>query len=566
MHPNPIKERKNYVELLDGWSFSFDQKSWRDIRVPFCPQSKLSGIEYTDFIPICYYKKNFEGKKSSLRTILHFGAVDYRASLYINGQYVGGHVGGYTPFSFDITPYLVEGENELALTVFDEEYPPHSTGKQSHKKQSYGCFYTRTTGIWQPVWLEFVPETRVRDFYFYTSDVDCSLTVDLLSTLPSNYDIRVSYEGREVGRASGEVPYRTKVTIPLCEKHLWTVGEGNLYQVEITVGEDVVYSYFGLRSVCYEGTKFLINGQEVFQKLVLDQGYYPDGVYTAPSYEAMEKDIELALRLGFNGARLHEKVFDPRFLYACDKKGYIVWGEYPSWGIDYSTLSGFGQFISEWEEELTRDFNHPSIITWCPLNEVWGDWNDSKKRPDLRFVDSVYAFTKSFDATRPCVDVSGGIHGKQTDIYDFHCYDNADKLKEQLDILQNENRVVVLMANEDSPESAQYKQGQPANLSEYGGIALAKELDMETDTPVGEQAIQSETAWGYGKGENSADAFIERYRAITDLLFDYPVLSGYCYTQLYDVEQEQNGLYCYDRSDKLTEAQKDEIKKIQSKR
>lgn len=556
--PNPLFAREKTVVINDGWQFSFDNLTWKKINVPYCPESKLSGIGYTDFIPVCYYKKSFSVQRSEKRIILHFGAVDYKANVYVNDIYIGEHTGGYTPFAFDVTSALKEGENEIFLEVRDSEFGKSATGKQSKRKKSYGCFYTRTTGIWQSVWLEEVPEKYVKEFYFYPSVNDCAVDVDLFVSHSGKYSVEIFFEGRKVGESQGNIDYRSNIRIPLSEKHCWEEGKGNLYDVKIRFEEDEVYSYFGLREVEYKGYDFFLNGKRCYQKLVLDQGYYPDGIYTAPNVAAMQKDIDMALDLGFNGARLHQKVFDPQFLYLCDKAGYLIWGEYASWGIDYSGLDGLGQFLAEWQETLKRDFNHPSIITWCPLNEAWGDWDDPKKERNVKFIDTVYAFTKIFDSTRPCVDVSGGHHGEKTDLFDFHCYEPLENIQKYLDEWE-ENGVLEVPLLYNKNEDKKYT-GGPVNISECGGFSLSDTIG-NVDT-VNEGAVQSEEAWGYGKGETDSEAFVKRYEELIVLLARYKKLSGFCYTQLYDIEQECNGFYRYDRSDKLTEEQKQRIKKI----
>ena len=555
MKPNPIFSREKTTVINDGWIFSFDNANWQKINVPYCPESKLSGIGYTDFIPVCYYKKSITVKKTENRLMLHFGAVDYHATIYVNNQYAGEHVGGYTSFAVDITDLVADGENEIFMVVRDGEKGKTASGKQSQKRQSYGCFYTRTTGIWQSVWLEEKPVKYIKEVYFYPNVQNTSVKVDLRVSACGKYSIEVLFNGRTVGSQKGEIEYRKTVAIALSEKHLWKLGEGNLYDVKIRFEEDEVSSYFGLREVTYQGYDFLLNGVRCYQKLVLDQGYYPDGIYTA-MLEEMQKDIDRGLELGFNGARLHQKLFDPQFLYLCDKAGYMVWGEYASWGIDYSNLDGVGQFLKEWQEALKRDFNHPSIVVWCPLNEAWGDWNDARKKRDVRFVNIVYNFTKEFDSTRPCVDVSGGHHGKDTDLYDFHCYEPLPNLKKYLDAFENKNELDVPLLY-CKGERRKYKKGLPVNLSECGGYSLS-EHESNVDT-VNEGAVQSEDAWGYGKGETDANAFVKRYEDLLSLISKYKKLSGFCYTQLYDIEQEQNGFYRYDRSDKLTIEQKRRI-------
>lgn len=562
-YPDPNFIRKKTQIINDGWLFSFDGVSWREIRVPFCPESKLSGIGHTDFIEQCFYQKKIDLHKTDERVIIHFGAVDYRCILYVNGGYVGSHVGGYTPFSFDITDVCSEGENILYLQVFDHEQRVCPSGKQSHKKQSFGCFYSRTTGIWQNVWLEFVPRIRLVQLHFSPSAQKQSVQVDLSANGCADCCIEIFYEDRLVGLFRGEISYHANVEIDLREKFLWESGCGRLYDVVVTFGEDLVFSYFGLRDVCYRGYEFLLNGKPVFQKLVLDQGYYPDGIYTAPGCEAMQRDIRLALDLGFNGARLHQKVFDPRFLYLCDVNGYMVWGEYASWGVDFSSLRFFGRFLQEWEETLSRDFNHPSIVTWCPLNETWGTWEDAREKRDVRFVDLLYDFTKVYDPTRPCVDVSGGHHGHKTDLFDFHCYADASQLREYLNNLDREDALDVPLLYGDG-ECLRYPKGVPVNLSEFGGVRFTSKQDENIVAAVNDGMVESEGPWGYGKGELNADAFLDRYEMLVQASFSCRKLSGFCYTQLYDVEQEENGLYRYDRTDKFTEDQKARIRRINS--
>ncbi|MGI6768593.1 MAG: sugar-binding domain-containing protein [Bacilli bacterium] len=264
--PNPIFARKATTIINDGWWFSFDTKDWHKINVPFCPESKLSGIGYTDFIPQCFYKKQLDICKTDKRIVIHFGAVDYRCNLHINGKYVGSHVGGYTPFEFDITDYLVDGKNELLLTVFDNEQRRAPTGKQSYKQKSFGCFYTRTTGIWQDVWLEKVPEKRIKQFYFYPN-IEDGFTVDLITNGCGKVKIEVFFNRKLVGSFCGEIEYRKKIEITLSEKHLWELGKGNLYDVVLTFEDDVVYSYYGLREVSFKGFEFLLNGKKNLSKI-----------------------------------------------------------------------------------------------------------------------------------------------------------------------------------------------------------------------------------------------------------------------------------------------------------
>lgn len=567
-YPNPIFVREN-TEILDGqWDVDLIStdgvRTQGKINVPFCPESKLSGLAFEKRIETCTYSRKFHVDTEQLkdrRIILHFGAVDYETRVFVNSRCVGTHKGGFTPFCFDITEYLCNNENYLFVEVTDHTTNQQAHGKQTYKDYSFGCFYTRVTGIWQSVWLETVPKTYIKSFRLYPNAENGSVAVDLLTEGCDACSIQVLYDGRCVGSAETDVAYRRKINISLTEKHLWEVGKGRLYDVVLNFGEDKVYSYFGLRDVGYRGYDFVVNGKPVFQKLVLDQGYNPDGLYTAPDEDFMRRDIQLGLDLGFNGVRLHEKVFDPKVLYLCDKAGYMAWGEFPSWGMDFSNMSSAGQFLTEWQEAMERDFNHPSIITWCPLNEAWGDWGDPRKFRDPDFVDAVYDFTKRYDPTRPCVDASGGHHGNKTDLYDFHTYENIEALKKILHNLQeNDSLDVPLMyCNYDD---LRYKKGLPVSVSEFGGIAFGTDHRENKTETINVNPVDQKENWGYGDWEESDAALVERYRELAELISSYSKISGFCYTELYDVEQEINGFYTYDRRDKLSPECKLAIKAI----
>lgn len=556
-HPTPIFARKDY-RLLNGlWQFEdcdATNKLGSDfsetIMVPYCPESELSGIgrAVSDTVS---YSRLFNIDESDLegRLVLHFGAVNYQASVYINGKFACSHRGGYTPFDVEITKLCVVGENRITVVVHNDVSANTPSGKQSAKGYSYGCFYTKCTGIWQSVWLEKTPCEYIESLYFEPDFDKCSIKAKARINSEGNININVYYDGRLVGFAEKMVKHEYVFEIALSEKHPWNINEGNLYEVVVKHGDDEVHSYFGLRSVCYDGYKFMLNGQSVFQRLVLDQGYYAQGNYTGTDDEYIF-DIKSAQKLGFNGARLHQKLFDPRYLYYCDKFGFMVWGEFPSWGMRYSDLSGLGTFVGEWSEAVERDYNHPSIITWCPLNETWCDLDDARRVRDVRFVEAVYGVTKALDSTRPCVDVSGGFHGHSTDLYDFHCYDNADTVAKRIaDIDKGILEIPMLYAENSEWESElRYPLGAPVNASEIGGIAFSP----NTET----RAISETDAWGYMK-LNGEDDFVKEYLKLIGCILDNPYISGLCYTQLYDIEQEQNGFYSYDRKPKLSQKSMD---------
>ncbi|MBE6602012.1 MAG: beta-galactosidase [Ruminococcaceae bacterium] len=553
-HPNPQRMRAAWENLNGEWEFELDsgvsgisrrlfEKEHLDgkITVPFCPESKLSGIGNTDFLNCVWYRRDLVIPDAwrGGRVLLHFGAVDHIAHVYLNGVEVGTHTGGYVSFSFDITPFLQDGVNSLAVCAIDEDRNPmYGHGKQSRRYESYGCYYTRVTGIWQTVWMEYVPNAYVASFRL-TPDIHNS-TLQISADLIGGGELRAEafYEGRPVGATAIKAPRGGKVSgqLALDELHLWELGEGRLYDLKLTYGEDEVTSYFGMRETRMDGYRFLLNGKSVFQRLVLDQGFYPDGVYTAPSDEALQNDIQISMDAGFNGARLHQKVFEPRFLYHCDRMGYMVWGEYGNWGIDYALPDAIAPLLYEWQEILERDYNHPSIIGWCPLNET--SMSGGKRQND-ELLRLVYRQTKALDLSRPCIDTSGWYH-VETDIFDLHDYiQDPEKFAEVYNYDNPADAIKHFHATHKTFGKLAYTyRGEPVFVSEYGGIKWDVNSGLSN-------------AWGYGNAPQTVEEFHERYKGLTDVLLDTPYLFGFCYTQLYDVEQETNGLYTYDRVPKF---------------
>ena len=550
-HPKPQFERPRWMNLNGQWDCCIDngrsgeaRKLYeiftsydKKITVPFCVQSALSGLGIKDFTYGIWYKRtvNLTDEDIAGRTVLHIGAADYRTTAFINGKKAGVHKGGYVSFSFDITPFVKAGENTVVIFCEDNERDPMiPCGKQSREYYSHGCDYTRTTGIWQTVWLEFTPKRYVKNIRMVPDAFSgcVNITLDLAGV--DDLTVKASYNGvnmaqKSLSRVTGPVSF----SLELAEKHLWEVGCGRLYDLEIVFGDDTVYSYFGLRSVAIDGYKFLLNGKSVFQRTVLDQGFYPDGIYTAPSDDALLGDILLSKKFGFNGARLHQKVFEERFLYHCDKEGYMVWGEYPNWGLDHTAPESIFGILPEWLDEINRDFNHPSIIGWCPFNETWDI--DGKKQYDP-LLSAVYRATKTADPTRPCIDTSGNYH-VATDVFDVHDYEqDPEVLKETMRLLEEED---VLRNHCDNRQS--YTPGMPVFISEYGGIKWSAEKD-------------SSSSWGYGNTPVSEEAFKARYKGLTEAILANPKVFGFCYTQLTDIEQEQNGCYYYSREPKFDTA------------
>ena len=550
-HPNPQFERENWVNLNGEWEFELDRgvsgldrKFYeRDsldskITVPFCPESKLSGIGNTDFLNCVWYLKRVKIKKCNKRVILHFGAVDYESFIYVNHKQVYHNIGGYVGFDIDITDYVEMGKENIITVCAKDGHPSgKASGKQSKNYYSMGCDYTRTTGIWQTVWIEYVEKNYIKSIKYYTSIEDKSVQLEIEAIGNAEFKAVATYKGKNVGEVSAKLKSGiSRLTLNLSELHLWEAGKGRLYDLELTYGGDKVKSYFGIRTTSFDNRNYLLNGKPFYLRTVLDQGFYKEGIYTAKDEEELVKDIYLSFDAGFNGARLHQKVFEPRFLYHCDKLGYLVFGETGNWGLDCSNMDQLVPFMLEWQREVARDFNHPSIIGWCPLNETW-DYDYRHQNDD--FVRALYYATKTMDTTRPCVGTSGN-YQVVSDIYDLHDYIQEKDEFESIYLAPTQDEMLELYDKKHEwvsryQKSQNYKD-MALYLSEYGGIR------WDTDGVGG---------WGYGNGPKTEEEFLERYEYLTKALINSPYVCGFCYTQLYDVEQEVNGLYTYERQAKF---------------
>lgn len=461
--------------------------------------------------------------------------------FFVNAIEVGSHKGGYTPFCFDITDALAEENNYITVYAKDDTRSPRQeSGKQSEKLLSTGCMYTRTTGIWQKVWMEAVDICRIER---YEAVADTANSAVILSvegteaTLGACVRATVFFEGREVGAGEAEIlGRRSTFAVTLSEKHLWDLGKGNLYDVTFEIVKDGqvkdrLQGYFGLRDVRLTRDGFYLNGRRVFGRFVLDQGYYPDGIYTAPSDEALIFDIEAAMKLGFNGARLHQKVFEPRFLYHADRLGYMVFDETGNWGLDHTDPMSIYHFLPVWLEEVKRDMSHPSVIGWCPFNETW---DQDGRRQSNDFINMIYEVTRATDPTRPIVTNSGSYPCK-SDVHDAHDYEqDPEKFKEYYSHIAE--GIVMCEIFRAQPDRKPYDPTKPIFVSEYGGIRWV----------VGEGR-----GWGYGADAKSEEEFLTRLKGLTDVLLDNKDIFAYCYTQLTDIEQEQNGLLTYNRQFKF---------------
>ena len=551
-HPRSDMFRENWATLNGTWQFEIDAKNDGEARglisgkdlaariiVPFCPESALSGVGNTNFMTHVWYRTLFElpDAMRGKRVRLHFGAVDYQAWVYVNGQLAGTHVGGSAAFTFEVSKLLRPGRNELVVRVFDDTRSGlQPTGKQTHSV-SEGCVYTRTTGIWQPVWLEAVGSSFIEQFSV-VPDPELGRVVIALDIDGTDPGLTVTAEalanGKRVGSQTRPASWRGQpLVLNLSKKILWEPGTPFLYDLKFTLKRgkevvDTVQSYFGLRRVSIEGRAILINGKRVFQRLILDQGFYPDGIWTAPSDAALRRDIELSMAAGYNGARLHQKVFEPRFLYWADKLGYLVWGEFPSWGYN-NQPQGYAPYMNEWVELLRRDRNHPSVVGWCPFNETGNEAGEIQQM--------VFNVTKAVDPTRPALETSGYTHTvPRSEVRDDHDYNqNPDTFRQRwLDFFNGAAIPLPARYAGGARATSRTDQGVPFMVSEFGGTFWGKE-----------------SGWGYGQGPKNLDEFYQRYEGLVTAQLDNPNLFGFCYTQLTDVEQEHNGLYFYDRTPKF---------------
>ena len=567
-HPRPQFYRESWRNLNGYWDFDFDfcdskkAQGWVEqgsyphkILVPFCPESELSGIAYKDYIDAVWYRRNVSVTADEMkgRVLLHFGAVDYRCEVFVNGICAGSHTGGYTSFSFDITETLNEGDNTIVVYASDHiKNNQQPSGKQSKEWASQGCYYTRTTGIWQTVWMEFVPNTYITSMETIPDPDNGCVYLKVFTNQPAQM-YKLTAQAYLEGEKTGDVTVQcggnyTLLALPVSVKKLWTPEDPVLYDMTLILSqegepEDRVESYFGLRSVTLTEKSVLLNHKKYFQRLVLDQGFYPDGIYTAPSDEDLKKDILIAKKLGFNGARMHEKVFEERYIYWADKLGYLLWGEYPNWGLNTSEAEALCTYLPEWIESVKRDFNHPAIIGWCPFNET-KDFQG--KQQNDRVISGIYLATKAMDPTRPVIDTSGYFH-VITDIYDVHEY-------EQDVAVWNE---VYGNGKLYDHKIRQEHRGEPFFVSEYGGTWWNSEAATKLLEELGENPERKVT-WGYGKRPTTELEAGTRIAELTKTLLKNPNIFAFCYTQLTDVEQEQNGLYYYNRTPKFS----DEVYKI----
>jgi beta-galactosidase/beta-glucuronidase len=565
-YPQPQFQRARWLSLNGAWEFEFDdanagldgdwaagsRKFSRNITVPYCFESRLSGIGDTAFHPWIWYRRTVAvpAEWKGQRVLLHFGAVNYWSMVWVNGQLAGSHEGGNTPFAFDITPLLRPGGNVLTVRA---HFPPTDRyiprGKQFWEPKSKSIFYTRTSGIWQPVWMEPVGASYLNRAKI-TAATDGAVRLEFDVARPQA-DLEItasaSFGGQPAASATAHTgSARATALLAIDEPRLWSPSSPNLCDLTLELRRggvvlDRVQSYFGIRSVTAENGRVLLNGDPVFLKMVLDQGYWPESILTPPTDEAIQYDIRTTKEMGFNGARKHQKLEDPRYLYWADHLGFLVSSEMANaYEFDDAYVT---RFTSEWTAAVERDYNHPSIVIWVPINESWGvpDLRDGRQQNHLK---SLYALTHSLDATRLVVDNDGWEHTDMTDLFAIHDYTRTgDLLYERYKDLGKPGAGVP--DNHKAALIPGYRyNGAPVSLTEFGGIAF---IPPGHDVPA--------EAWGYSGVEKTADAALERLRGLYGAIARIPGFAGLCYTQLTDVEQEINGLMTYDRKLKF-DAQK----------
>jgi beta-galactosidase/beta-glucuronidase len=574
-YPRPQFVRSDWLCLNGEWEFEVDVRNTGGkrglcdralglrIQVPFCPESPLSGIGRTDFMNAVWYRRSVRIPDAwkGRTVLLHFQAVDYDATVWVNGAEVMRHRGGFTSFTCDLNGVAGPGDTAtIVVRARDLKGQIKPQGKQSPRRENFSCMYTRTTGIWQTVWMEPVPRTYLHRTRI-TPDVAGGRfrLVQPLSENTSGYRLRaiLTDEAGEVARsevrADIDLAPHLDLLIPEARRRLWSTDDPHLYRLTLalidTAGDaiDTVESYAGLRSVSIEGRAVKLNGKPVFQRLVLDQGFYPDGILTAPNDEALRRDIGLAQAAGFNGARLHQKVFEERFLYHADRLGYLCWGEFGDWNYaDLNTRNA--TYVEQWCEALMRDFSHPCIIGWCPQNETMQVMEDGITKLD-DVMHALYHATKLADPTRPVLDSSGYSHRvRGCDIYDSHNYEQDPARFREHNAGTRAGSPFVNTHNERQA-SVPYA-GQPYFVSEFGGIWWNPDL------------AKGEASWGYGSRPRSIEEFHARFKGLCDILLDDESMFGYCYTQLTDVFQEQNGVLFFDRRPKFD---LDRLRRVQSR-
>ncbi|MCI6420836.1 MAG: glycoside hydrolase family 2 [Blautia sp.] len=572
-YPRPQFVRENWENLNGTWDFGFDddhvgeKEKWyvnfggdKKIQVPFTYETKLSGIQDETRHDYIWYRRNIQvdGKRLEKENyVLHFEGCDFITKVWVNGELAGSHRGGYSRFSFDITNLLKDGENELVVKAEDSFDMQQPRGKQRWIDENFGCWYVQTTGIWKTVWSEYVPKVNLASVKMTPVLEQHCLELEYEVNAPEScfgenlaVAATIRFDGMLVNKIvtavmAGHV--ETKADVFVRNDHgfewgvrTWSPEQPDLYDIEFELikdGEtvDQAGSYFAMRDIRIDGPNILLNGRPLYQRLILDQGYWKDSHLTPPSEEALIEDIDKIHALGYNGLRKHQKTEDERFLYWCDVKGMLVWSEVAS-AYQYTDYA-VAEFTIEWMEIVKQNYNHPCIITWTPFNESWGISAVETRRDQQHFTEAIYHLTKSVDPYRPVI-VNDGWEHTVSDIITLHDYEEVGEILRKR-YIEYKDQIMTTEVYHSNHKSAmangfEYK-GQPVIISEFGGIAFNND----------------DSGWGYGNKVDTKEDFIQRFDEITTAVKELPYVSGFCYTQVSDVQQEINGLMDIDRNFKV---------------
>lgn len=572
-YPRPQLVRNNWQNLDGEWNFTFDDENigekeeyfnkfpkGKKILVPFTYETELSGINDEKVHENIWYSNIVKLNKDCKRKLIHFEGSDFITKVWVNGKFVGKNIGGYHRFSFDITEFIVEGNNNITIKVEDSLSKSQPRGKQRYIHENFKCWYVQTTGIWKTVWIETVPNdyiTYIKNTPLYDeAKLEIELNTNISQEKVNEYEVEtlIKFNDEVINVQRNKLDdsvYKYSMNINKDDSKIkeWSPDNPNLYDIVYRLYKngvliDEVSSYFGVRKISIEGNKILLNNQELYLRMILDQGYWKESHLTPPSEDALLKDLEIVKRFGYNGIRKHQKIEDERFLYYCDKLGILVWSEMANC-YDYNNKS-IEYFTNEWIEVVKQNYNHPSIITWVPINESWGIKEVVLNVAEQNFANSLYYLTKAIDSTRPVISNDGWEH-TISDIITIHDYkqdsnllfsEYNDQEKAILNNLKPYNTIHKLF-------SSGYKyDDQPVVMSEYGGISLNSE------------------GWFYGKHVANEDEFLERFEGITNAIKQTGYFCGFCYTQLTDVQQEINGLVYENRENKFSEKAIKRIKEI----
>lgn len=580
-YPRPQFVRDNWVNLNGIWDFAFDaedageREEWfskfpkeREIKVPFTYETKDSLIGDESIHEVVWYHRTIHSKSEDLQgqdRILHFEGSDYHTKVWVNQKLAGEHKGGYSRFSMNITNLLKDGENDITVRIFDRSGMEQPRGKQRWEKDNYGCWYVQTTGIWKTVWMELVPKVYLNKIKMtpMNSEDSLDIEIDLTGNIKKGkedllIEITVSFQETFINRiylAANDNHLTARMNIFNQHDNIfgiryWSPENPNLYDITYRIilhqqTLDEVSSYFGMREIRIEGSNILLNDAPLYQRLILDQGYWKDSHLTPPSEEAIVEDIEKILALGYNGLRKHQKTEDERFLYWCDVKGVLVWSEFPS-TYRFTDIAAEA-ILKEWMEIVQQNYNHPCIITWTPVNESWGVDKIGTDLKQQKFTEAIYYITKTFDSMRPVI-VNDGWEHTISDIITLHDYEESGQrfleryLNHSKELLSSE---IAHNGYRNAFAKGYHYKGQPIILSEYGGIAFNND----------------DSGWGYGNKVNTKEEFVKRFEDITVAIKKIPYVSGFCYTQVTDVQQEINGLLDMDRNYKISPEVISEINK-----